>query len=257
MVGFKKDPSKKDKWSNFKSEVQVFIAGMIISAFIILYLIILIVSKMVNNLTPVIPTTSSEEITSSEPITSSSESLSSNKDYSIEKKIIDNIIESIEFYSSGTIAEVTSIYSDTDYIYFEVMETDSTLTIYQGELNGRDINEILESLTLSSDDTLISSMYESYELKETSPSILDLELFKNDDRFKGYTYKCLNETYTSHTEEEIFLSAIGYKDSQYQIIASIIYNKSSSSFDEPRTSIIYPSSITSIYKDVIEYLYNK
>ena len=260
MVGFKKDPSKKDRWDNIKSDILIFFTGGVISVFLVLYIILFIASKMINNVSPVIPTSSSSEPvpTSSEPIVSSSvEESSSAKDYKVEEDIITHIKESIESYSGTSINDVTSIYSDTDYLYIEVIEDDDYLSIYKGELGDKDICEILEGLTLTKNDDLVSSTVENFMISDTTPNILELDVFKNDARFSGYTYKCSHQVYVDVDGNDILLSAIGYKDDSYQIIASLVYNKPSSSIDESYTSIINPSSTTSIYKDVIEYLYNK
>ena len=257
MVGFKKDPSKKDRWENIKSDILLFFTGGVISVFLVLYIILFIASKMINNVTPT-PTSSSEPIpTSSEPISSSSIEESSSKDYKIEKDIINNLIESIESYSGTSINDVTSIYSDTDYLYIDVKEDDTYFSIYKAELGDKDICEVLEALALSSDDTLISATIDKYLISEVTPNILELDVFKNDTRFSGYTYKCNYEVYVDIDENDIILNATGYKNDSYQIIASLVYNKPSSNIDESHTTIINPSSITSIYKDVIEYLYNK
>ena len=258
MVGFKKDPSKKDRWENIKSDILIFFTGGVISVFLVLFIILFIANKMINNVTPITPTSSSEIIpTSSEPIISSSVEESSSKDYKIEKDIIDNLIDSIESYSGTSINDVTSIYSDTDYLYVNVIEDDTYFSIYKAELGDKDICEVLEALALSSDDTLITATIDRYLINEDTPNVLELDVFKNDTRFSGYTYKCNYEVYVDVDKNDVLLSAIGYKDDSYQIIASLVYNKPGSNIDESHTSIINPSSITSIYTDVIDFLYNK
>ncbi|MBE6141725.1 MAG: hypothetical protein E7175_02680 [Erysipelotrichaceae bacterium] len=258
MVGFKKDPSKKDRWENIKSDILLFFTGGVISVFLVLYIILFIANKMINNVTPITPTSSSEIIpTSSEVIASSIEESSSAKDYKVEKDIITHMKESIESYSGTSINDVTSIYSDTDYLCIDVIEDDTYFSTYKAELGDKDICEVLEALALSSDDTLITGLIDKYLISEVTPNVLELDVFKNDARFSGYTYKCSHQVYVNVDKNDIFLSAIGYKDDSYQIIASLVYNKPGSSIDESHTSIINPSSITSIYKDVIEYLYNK
>jgi len=258
MVGFKKDPSKKDRWENIKSDILLFFTGGVISVFLVLYIILFIANKMINNVTPITPTSSSEIIpTSSEVIASRIEESSSAKDYKVEKDIITHMKESIESYSGTSINDVTSIYSDTDYLCIDVIEDDTYFSTYKAELGDKDICEVLEALALSSYDTLITGLIDKYLISEVTPNVLELDVFKNDARFSGYTYKCSHQVYVNVDKNDIFLSAIGYKDDSYQIIASLVYNKPGSSIDESHTSIINPSSITSIYKDVIEYLYSK
>lgn len=57
------------------------------------------------------------------------------------------------------------------------------------ELNSNTVDEALEMLITSKDNFEVTSIIDTYTLEDISIDITTLDVFKNNDVYKGYTYK--------------------------------------------------------------------
>ena len=113
-------------------------------------------------------------------------------------------------------------------------------------------------LITSKDNFEVTSIIDTYTLEDISTDITTLDVFKNNESYKGYTYKNIYNYYLDSTHKVVVLSTIGYKDNSYIFIINVRY-------DIPNDEIIttpmdrYNSIISdsgSEYYRVLGYLHN-
>lgn len=235
-------------------------SGFIIAQFLVLFTVIFIMNKIKNN--NVSSSTADSSISISEPISSSSDDGSSSPSSDIdpyinEKAIIDNLLSLAREYDDKVI-DISTLSFDSDYLYLFTSTSDSYLYIMTIELNSYDIDEALEMLITSKDNFEVTSILDTYTLEDTSIDITTLDVFKNNDAYRGYTYKNIYNYYLDSIHEVMALSAIGYKDNSYISIINVRYDTVN---EELITIPIdgYNSVISdngSEYYRVLEYLYH-
>ena len=119
-----------------------------------------------------------------------------------------------------SVTTINNISYDTDYIYL-FTSSDEYYYIMTIELDTYNIDEALEMLITSKDNFEVTSIINTFSISD-SPSIdiCNIDVFKNDDKYKGYIFKNKINYYIDAEKVVVGLSPIGYKDGNY---ISLIY----------------------------------
>ena len=215
-----------------------------------------------NSINPSSITDSSSEPTSGEIDSINSEideSSSSYIDqYINEKAIIANLLLLAQDYEDS-VTTISNISYDTDYIYL-FTSSDEYYFIMTIELDIYDVDEALEMLITSKDHFEVTSIINTFSNSD-SPSIdiCNIDVFKNDDKYKGYIFKNKINYYIDTEKVIVGLSSIGYKDGNYISLIHIRYDTNNDELVslpiEGYNSI--SNNPNSQYHQVIDYLYNK
>ncbi|MCR4880179.1 MAG: hypothetical protein K5906_04415 [Bacilli bacterium] len=127
------------------------------------------------------------------------------------------------------------------------------------ELDTYNIDEALEMLITSKDNFEVTSIIDTFSIND-SPSIdvCNIDIFKNDSKYKGYTYKNKINYYIDTEKVVVGLSSIGYKDNNYISLIHIRYDTLNDELVslpiEGYNSI--SNNPNSQYYKVLNYLYN-
>ena len=122
------------------------------------------------------------------------------------------------------VIDISTLSFDSDYLYLFTSTSDDYLYIMTIELNSYDIDEALEMLITSKDNFEVTSILDTYAKEDVSIDITTLDVFKNNDSYKEYTYKNIYDYYLNSTHDVVDLSAIGYKDNSYISIINVRYD---------------------------------
>ena len=252
MVEFKKDKGKKEnRIKELMGYMSIFFSGFIIALFLVMYVVLLSVNLLINNKEEY---KEEDEPISGEPISNSSDNIDQ---YINEKALLANLLTVCKEYEPS-VNSINNITYDTDYMYITT-SGEHDLYILSGELDGRSVDEALESLIISTSSFEIYNLVRSYDI-ENRPSldISSLDIFKNDERYKDYVYKCKSLYYIDDYHDEVGLASIGKKNNEYIVFTRLTYVVSSETLiDIPSGFKSTTNDSSSEYYKVIDYLYNK
>ena len=241
MVGFKKDQDKPSIKQEIFSSLAIFLSGFIIATFLVLYIVLAVVTEMKresNN-------NGGEEPSPVEPIDI----------YKDERSIINNLLDISKDFNDS-INNISNISYDSSYMYL-VCNDDSKLYILSIDKEDKDVNLILESLITSKGDIEIDSLISQYDITELpSVKVRNESSFKDDNRFKGYTY-IEDNYYINDLKNEVGISMIGYKPNHtYVSLLSYTYIIDTHTMsDNPGMKVVTDNMNDEYYK-LLDYLYH-
>ena len=257
MVGFKKDNDKSSIKKSVTKYLLAFIAGFIIAVFLVLYIVMSIVNRINSSSSGSSsePETSSEVSSSSEP-SSSESSVSSEDPYIEDKGIYANLLDVCKEYDPS-IYEIINLNYDETYMYVTCKSDDEYIHILSGEYTSS-VETTLEGLITTTTGFTIDSEIDNASIETVSDiDITTLDVFKNDTRYQGYTYKAKINYYGDLSHEKVVLTTIGYKENNYISINRLIYDIPSSSLDETSMYLNNVTDVSNTYYSFISYLYSR
>ena len=254
MVEFKKDKGKKEnRIKELMGYMSIFFSGFIIALFLVMYVVLFTVNLLINNNKE--DNKENNEPISNEPLSNSEEDNNVDK-YINEKALLTNLLSVCKEYEPS-VNSINNITYDTDYMYI-TLSGEHDLFILSGELDGRSVDEVLESLITSTSSFEIYDLVRSYDI-DSRPSIdiSTLDIFKNDERYKDYVYKCKSLYYIDDYHNEVGLASIGKKSNEYIVFNRLTYVVSSETLiDIPSGFRCSTNDSSSEYYKVIDYLYS-